>query len=197
MSRWEDPSSGGGLPGAGPSERRRVGAQLENARLLSGELLLGQGSLFLQGGQILELLDAALPAGAGRLRGGVLLRLLLGARVLRGPSVRLGDGSRGSRRRSRCRRGGGACNAAKQSWHGFVLSRDAASAASRASIRSWAGMRSNATGTPPLRRTAATNGAAQQFLVHDHDRRAPGLNRLGGGRDVLFAEQTGEAPRRP
>ena len=61
---------------------------------------------------------------------------------------------------------GDAGHSTKQSWHGSLLSHDATSAASRASrvsITSCTGMRSKAIGTPPLRRTAAMNGAAQRF----------------------------------
>ena len=135
----------------------------QQPRLLRGELLVGQDPLLVELPELLELLDRV--GGGCRRRRRARPGRAPGRRIPPArPSVDPGDGLPGSRRRSRCRRPQ-LCGPFREEVLAWLcpFSQDAASAASRASIRSCAGMRSNATGTPPLRRTAEMNGAAQRF----------------------------------
>src|SRR5688500_2098538 len=93
----------------------------ENPSLLGRELLVGEDSLLLQGGQVLELLDTTFSAGGRRRRGGLRWGgVSLGrvrSRVLGSPTFSLApahsvrDGGGGADD------DGGAGDAAKQSWH--------------------------------------------------------------------------------
>src|SRR5436190_1696494 len=110
---------------AATAVRATGGSAAQDPSLLGRELLVGEDSLLLQGGQLLELLDAILTAGSSRRSRSRGLRVLLrrvGGLLLVAPALSLapahpvrdrGGGSGDDR---------GAGDTAKQSWHWVLLS---------------------------------------------------------------------------
>ena len=129
------------------------------------------------------------PAAKADRRGGAVLLLAGRAHPAR-PSDSPGGGSRGWRRRSpfrRRRRCAPFREAVLACGSPFWSGRR--SAASRASMRAWAGIRSIAISTPPLRRTAAANGAALRFSYMSITAALPG--------SIASAASASSSPNRP